>query len=85
VLACGIICCLTCWADWRHLKQSFKTPLLLILLNAIAAILFLSLGFKAYWDHSGWAAFLILAGTIAAAWLLASLINHRLAKRGSGA
>jgi len=81
VLACGIICCLTCWADRRHLKQSLKTPLLLILLNAIAAILFFALGLKAYWDHSGWAAFLILAGTIAAAWLLASLINHRLAKR----
>jgi hypothetical protein len=79
VLACGIICCLTCWADRRHLNQSLKTPLLLILLNVIAAILFFALGLKAYWDHSGWAAFLILAGTIAAACLAASWLNRRLA------
>ncbi|MDP6679494.1 MAG: Nramp family divalent metal transporter [Verrucomicrobiota bacterium] len=85
VLACGIICILSGWADRRHLRRTFKTPLLLTLLNTIAAILFFALGLKAYWDHSGWAAFLILAGTIATAWLLASLINHRLAKREPGA
>ena len=45
----------------------------------IAAILFFALGLKAYWDHSGWAAFLILAGTIAAACLAASWLNRRLA------
>ncbi|MDP7050431.1 MAG: Nramp family divalent metal transporter [Verrucomicrobiota bacterium] len=82
VLSCGIICCLTCWADLRHLKQSFKTPLLLLLLNSVAAILFFALGLKAYWDHSGWAAFLILTGTIAAAWLVASWLNRPLTKRG---
>jgi len=84
VLACGIICILSCWADRRHLKHSFKTPLLLTLLNAIAAVLFIALGIKAYWDHSGRTAFLILACTIAAAWLVTFLLNRRLAKREAG-
>ena len=83
VLACGIICILSCWADRRYLASPFKTPLLLTLLNAVAAILFIALGIKAYWDHSGWTAFLILACTIAAAWLVAFLLNRRLAKRGA--
>jgi len=81
VLACGIICILSCWADRRCLAVPFKTRLLLTLLNAIAAVLFIVLGIKAYWDHSGWMAFLILAFTIAAAWLVAFLLNRRLAKR----
>ena len=81
VLACGIICILSCWADRRCLAAPFKTPLLLTLLNAIAAVLFIALGIKAYWDHSGWMAFLILALTIAAAWLAAVVLNSRLAKR----
>ncbi|MDP6252792.1 MAG: Nramp family divalent metal transporter [Verrucomicrobiota bacterium] len=83
VLACGIICILSCWADRCHLKRSFKTPLPLILLNLVAAVLFIALGIKAYWDHSGWTAFLILACTIAAAWFVAGVINSCLAKRGS--
>jgi len=83
VLACGIICILSCWADRRCLAAPFKTPLPLTLLNAIAAVLFIALGIKAYWDHSGWMAFLILACTIAAAWLVAFLLNRRLAKRGA--
>ena len=82
VLACGIICILSCWADRRCLAAPFKTPLLLTLLNAIAAVLFIALGIKAYWDHSEWMAFLILACTIAAAWLVAFMLNRRLAKRG---
>ena len=44
VLACGIICILSCWADRRYLASPFKTPLLLTLLNAVAAILFIALG-----------------------------------------
>ena len=71
-----------CRAGRRCLAAPFKTPLLLTLLNAIAAVLFIALGIKAYWDHSGWMAFLILALTIAAAWLAAVVLNSRLAKRG---
>ena len=83
VLACGIICILSCWADRRYLASPFKTPLLLTLLNAVAAILFIALGIKAYWDHSGRMAFLILACTIAAAWLGVEVLNRRLAKRSA--
>jgi hypothetical protein len=80
VLACGIICILSCWADRRCLAAPFKTPSLLTLLNAIAAVLFIALGIKAYWDHSGWMAFLILAFTIAAAWFAVGALNRHLAK-----
>jgi len=43
------------------------------LLNILAAIVFLWLGIKGYWDHSGWTAFTILAATLAAGWLLVSV------------
>jgi len=82
VLACGIICILSCWADRRCLAAPFKTPVPLTLLNTIAAVLFTALGIKAYWDHSGWMAFLILACTIATAWLGVGVLNRRLARRG---
>jgi hypothetical protein len=40
-------------------------------LNALAALAFVALGFKAYWDHSGWTAFVILAATLAVGWIAA--------------
>ncbi|MBC8243155.1 MAG: Nramp family divalent metal transporter [Verrucomicrobia bacterium] len=83
VLACGILCLLSGWADRRHLAAPFKAPLPLTLLNAVAAVLFIALGLKAYWDHSEWMAFLILACTVAAACLAAAWLNRRLAKRGA--
>ncbi len=81
-MACGIICILSCWADRRYLVAPFKTPILLTLLNAIAAVLFIALGIKAYWDHSGLMALLVLTCTIAAAWFAVEALNRRLAKRG---
>jgi hypothetical protein len=46
-------------------------PLPLRLLTAIAGLIFLGLGLKGYWDHSGWRASGIFAVTLAAGWLLA--------------
>ena len=78
-MACGIICILSCWADRRCLVAPFKIPLLLTLLNTIAAVLFIALGIKAYWDHSGLMALLVLTCTIAA-WFAVEALNRRLAK-----
>jgi hypothetical protein len=45
------------------------------LLIALAALAFLALGIKGYWDHSGWLAFGILAATLALGWLAPSLLR----------
>jgi hypothetical protein len=60
VLACGIICVLSWWADRRYLPRALWLRWPLRLLNLFAAMMFLTLGLKAYWDHSGWIAYLLL-------------------------
>jgi hypothetical protein len=65
VLACGMICALSGWADRRCLPRALWLPWPLRALNALAAAMFLALGLKAYWDHSGWTAYLMLGGTLA--------------------
>ncbi|MCI0744459.1 MAG: Nramp family divalent metal transporter, partial [Verrucomicrobia subdivision 3 bacterium] len=70
VLACGIICALSWWADRRYLPRSLWLRWPLRLLNGVAAIVFLVLGLKAYWDHSGWTACVILGGTLTAGAIL---------------
>ena len=76
VLACGFICLLNLWVDWRYLPQSLRMPWPLALLNVIAGIIFLALAFKAYWDYSGWAAFGILAATLALGWIAAWMVGN---------
>ena len=71
VFACGIICLLSVWADYRFLEKRWRPSAVLSCLNLIGCAVFLFLGFKAYWDHSGWSAFLIFAGTIGAGWVAA--------------
>jgi hypothetical protein len=73
VMSCGLICLLNVWMD-RILPKSLRSPLLLTLANVAAGILFISLGLKGYWDHSGWRALFILFGTVAAGWALAPLV-----------
>jgi len=73
VFACGLICLLSIWMDHRHLPRALRMTWPLRLLNILAAIVFLWLGIKGYWDHSGWTAFTILAATLAAGWLLVSV------------
>ena len=69
VLACGLICLLAAWTDWKFLPRGLKAGNPLTMLNALAALIFLALGIKGYWDHSGWAAFLMLAATLALGWV----------------
>jgi hypothetical protein len=77
VLACGFICLLALWSDHRSLPPALQMPWSLKALTAIAGVVFLALGFKGYWDHSGWTALFIFIGTLAAGWLLVSLMPPR--------
>ena len=69
VLACGLICLLAAWADWKCLPRGLRAGGFVTGLNATAGGIFVALGIKGYWDHDGWRAFLILVGTLALGWL----------------
>jgi hypothetical protein len=73
VLACGLICLLNLWMDGRFLPRALRMGRALASLNIVAAITFLALGLKGYWDHSGWKAVSILAGTVLLGWTAAWL------------
>jgi hypothetical protein len=77
VLACGFICLLSLWTDRRFLPRTLQMPWPLRLLLTVAALAFLALGIKGYWDHSGWIAFGILAATLALGCLAASVVHKR--------
>ena len=70
VMSCGLICLFNPWMD-RSLPANFRPPWILTLANIVIGILFICLGLKGYWDHSGWWAILILLGTVALGWLAA--------------
>lgn len=74
VLACGFVCALSIWADFRWLPKSLRMPAPLVALNAVAALFFLASGVKGYVDYGSGVAWIILAGTIlagvASAWLI---------------
>ena len=76
VLACGIICLLSPWADRTFLPKAFRMHPLLVALNLLAGAAFLALGLKAYWDNSGWFSITILLGTVAVGWIAAIVINR---------
>ena len=80
VLACGLICLLASWADRRFLPSGLRPRSSFVALNICAGIVFLALGIKGYWDHSGLTAFLILAATLAAGWIGAWLGKRRFFK-----
>lgn len=71
VLSCGLICVLSWWSDRRYLPHALRMAWPLRLLNWAAAVIFLVLGLKGYWDYSGWRACVILAATLGAGWLIA--------------
>jgi hypothetical protein len=81
VLGCGLICLLSAWTDRRILPAGLTMTWLLRCLNALAAAVFLALGLKGYWDHSGWKAFAILAGTLGMGLLTAALARSSLSGR----
>jgi hypothetical protein len=77
VLGCGLICLLNPWMDRRFLPRSLRPTRAALVVSALAGLLFLALGLRGGWDHSGWVAFAILAGTIALGWAAAWLATKR--------
>ena len=76
VLGCGLICLLNVWMDYRFLPSSLRPSRIAILCSVIAGLVFLALGLRGCWDHSGWTAFKILAGTIVLGWAAAWSIGR---------
>ena len=85
VLGCGLVCLFNAWMDRSFLPRGLQMPWAIALLNALAALTFLALGFKAYWDHSGWTAFILLTATLAVGWIAAWIAGQLSdkSKRGS--
>jgi hypothetical protein len=75
VLACGFICLLSVWSDRKHLPPTLRMGGGLTGLTLAAGLLFIALGLKGYWDHGGAAPWCILAGTLAAGWIGATLLE----------
>ena len=71
VLGCGLICLLNVWMDHRFLPQPLRSSKIIVLFSVIAGLVFLALGLRGGWDHSGWTAFVVLAGALAFGWLSA--------------
>jgi Mn2+/Fe2+ NRAMP family transporter len=69
VLGCGLICLLNAWMDCRFLPRGLRPSKTATVLSAAAGLIFLTLGLRGCWDHSGWLAFAILAGSLALGWL----------------
>jgi len=65
VLGCGVICLSNVWME-RFLPAGQRMPFVLGFLSVGASLIFTVLGVKAYWDHSGYVAFGIFAGTLLA-------------------
>jgi Mn2+/Fe2+ NRAMP family transporter len=76
VLACGIIALTSLWMDWRWLPPALRSTVPLQMLNVAGACLFLALGLKAYWDHSGPVAWGILAGTLVSGAVAARVLGR---------
>ncbi len=76
VLGCGLICWLNAWMDRRFLPRVWQPSRWLTFLNVIAGAVFLFLGLRGCWDHSGWLAFAILGATLAAGWIAGLWLNR---------
>ncbi|HUS33954.1 MAG TPA: hypothetical protein VM680_01255, partial [Verrucomicrobiae bacterium] len=77
VLACGFVCLLAVWADYKWLNPADRLPLPLVVLNVIGGVLFLLLGLKGYIDIGSWIALAIFVGTICAGFVAAILLRAR--------
>jgi Mn2+/Fe2+ NRAMP family transporter len=86
VLACGLICFLNIWMDWRYLPSPLRMPIWLLLLNVLSGLVFLALGMKGYWDNhkengtffeQRWFAIVGLIGTMIAGVIVAAWVSRR--------
>jgi hypothetical protein len=76
VLGCGLICLLNAWTDCRFLPPTLRPSRIALLFSVFAGLVFLALGLRGCWDHSGWTAFKILAGTIVLGWVAAWFVGR---------
>jgi len=81
VFGCGLICLFNVWMDYRFLPHTLRPPKTTILLSLVAGLVFLALGLRGSWDHSGWTAFSVLAVTLALGWVAAWLVSRRAGNR----
>ncbi|MSU62113.1 MAG: hypothetical protein EXS31_06915 [Pedosphaera sp.] len=77
VMACGIVCLLNLWTNWRFSKRGQRMNPMLVILNLAGAALFLGLGLKGYWDLSAWRGLAILAGTLGLGMIFARMFKPR--------
>lgn len=75
VFACGLVCFLSVWADFKWLSKEDRMPAPLTALNILGALFFTALGTKSYLDYGSKFTWLIFAGT-----LLSGLIAARFLK-----
>jgi hypothetical protein len=81
VLGCGLICLFNVWMDYRFLPRTLRPHKTTTLLSFIAGLVFLALGLRGCWDHSGWTAFSVLSGTLALGWVAAWLVSRPVGSR----
>jgi hypothetical protein len=85
VTACGLVCALSLWMDQRFLPRGLRMRWPLAVLNAVAAVAFVGLGAKGFWDHAQqhgrWATVGILLGTVALGWAGAKWLETRRLRR----
>ena len=93
VLACGFICLLNPWLDIRFLPRSLHTSRVLWILNVLAGLVCLALGFRGYWDFGvqkfpdwggGWLGALALLLTLLLGMVGAWLLDRGGARRRDG-
>jgi hypothetical protein len=77
VLACGFVCLLAVWADYKWLAPADRMPIALVILNALGGLAFLALGVKGYFDYGSKLALLIFGGTIVAGLASAAFYNRK--------
>lgn len=71
VLGCGLICLLNAWMDRRFLPPELRPGKASISFCIGGGLIFLALGLRGCWEHSGWVAFAILTGTLVLGWAVA--------------
>ena len=76
VLACGLICLVSLWIDFRFLPKGLRMPKWLAVLNVFSAIVLSALGLKGYWDsESRYVAIFVMGGILLFSLLLSSIIR----------
>lgn len=88
VLSCAFVCYLNNWIDRRFLPAGLRMHPLLAALNYLAAVVFVLIGVKSYWDYGGqhfetaavsggWVALALLACNFVVGFFLAKLLWKR--------